>query len=99
MKLSPVMIKALAAYTISVVRNSDSYDAFRAELDQSPITREDDGFLVAGLKERMDAIETMRNCVGGASPWEKWSLMAILTGHNGPHDSGPLCGFGLEYWT
>jgi hypothetical protein len=48
---------------LSVIRDADTYDAFRAELDRSPIKHEDDAVLVAGLKERMDAIETMRNCV------------------------------------
>jgi hypothetical protein len=48
---------------LSVMRDADTYDAFRAELDRSPIKHEDDAVLVAGLKERMDAIETMRNCV------------------------------------
>jgi hypothetical protein len=48
---------------LSVVRDAATYDAFREELDRAPIEHEDDAVLVAGLKERMDAIETMRNCV------------------------------------
>jgi hypothetical protein len=48
---------------LSVVRDADTYEAFRAELDPAPIKHEDDAVLVAGLKERMDPIETMRNCV------------------------------------
>ena len=48
---------------LSVIRDADSFDAFRTEVDRSPIKHEDDAVLVAGLKERMDAIETMRNCV------------------------------------
>ncbi len=39
------------------------YDAFRAELDRAPIEHEDDAGLVAGLKQQMEAIETMRNYV------------------------------------
>ena len=45
------------------IRDADTYDAFRAELDRSPIKQEDDAVLVAGLRERMEAIESMRNCV------------------------------------
>jgi len=48
---------------LSIVRDSETYDAFRAELARAPINHEDDAILVAGLKERMDAIEVMRNCV------------------------------------
>jgi hypothetical protein len=48
---------------LSVARDADTYDAFRAELDRAPIEHEDDAGLVASLKEQMDAIETMRNCV------------------------------------
>jgi hypothetical protein len=48
---------------LSLVRDAATYDAFRAELGRAPIEQEDDAVLVAGLKERMDAIENMRNCV------------------------------------
>ena len=48
---------------LSVVRDAVTYEAFRAELERNPIRHEDDAGLVAGLKERMDAIELMRNCV------------------------------------
>ena len=48
---------------LSAIRDADTYDAFRAELDRSPIKQEDDAVLVAGLRERMEAIESMRNCV------------------------------------
>lgn len=48
---------------LSLLRDASTYEEFRLELDRSPIKQEDDAILVAGLKERMDAIETMRNCV------------------------------------
>ncbi len=41
------------------VRNNDS---FRDELSRAPVQDEDDAVFLAGLKERMDAIEAMRNC-------------------------------------
>jgi hypothetical protein len=48
---------------ISCVRDSETFDAFRQELSRTPVEHEDDAVLLAGLKERMDAIETMRNCI------------------------------------
>jgi hypothetical protein len=48
---------------LSAVRDAATYDAFREELGRDPIQHEDDAVLLAGLRERMDAIETMRNCV------------------------------------
>ena len=48
---------------LAIVRDAASYDALRSELERLPIAQEDDAVLVAGLKERMDAIEAMRNCV------------------------------------
>lgn len=48
---------------ISCVRDADTFDALREELSRTPVEHEDDAVLLAGLKERMDAIETMRNCV------------------------------------
>jgi len=47
---------------LALVRDKDAYDGFREELARSPVEDEDDAVLLAGLKERMDAIETMRNC-------------------------------------
>lgn len=44
------------------MRNKEAYDTFRDELSRVPVEDEDDAVLLAGLKERMDAIEAMRNC-------------------------------------
>jgi hypothetical protein len=48
---------------LQLVHDEESYEAFRFEVVRSPIEQEDDAIFLAGLKERMDAIETMRNCV------------------------------------
>jgi hypothetical protein len=48
---------------VSLIRNQDTYEAFRAELLRQPVEHEDDAGFLAGLKERMDAIEKMRNAV------------------------------------
>lgn len=48
---------------LEVMRDSGTYEAFCTELNRQPIEQEDDAVLLAGLRERMDAIETMRNCV------------------------------------
>lgn len=45
------------------IRNIEQYEDFRAEILRLPVENEDDANLLAGLKERMDAIEAMRNCV------------------------------------
>ncbi len=47
---------------LDLVRNKEAYDGFREELARVPVADEDDAVLLAGLKERMDAIEAMRNC-------------------------------------
>jgi len=47
---------------LDLVRNKEAYDGFREELARAPVEDEDDALLLAGLKERMDAIEAMRNC-------------------------------------
>ena len=47
----------------SLIRNEDTYVAFRAELLRQPVEHEDDSGFLAGLKERMDSIEKMRNAV------------------------------------
>lgn len=47
---------------LALVRDKDAYHGFREELARVPVEDEDDAVLVAGLKERMEAIETMRNC-------------------------------------
>lgn len=47
---------------LALVRDKEAYDGFREELARAPVEDEDDAVLLAGLKERMDAIEAMRNC-------------------------------------
>jgi hypothetical protein len=51
----PVMLGMLHA--------SSDFESFRAEITRTPVQHEDDAGLLAGLKERMDAVEAMRNCV------------------------------------
>lgn len=48
---------------VSLIRNQATYEAFRDELLRQPVQHEDDAGFLAGLKERMDAIEKMRNAV------------------------------------
>jgi hypothetical protein len=48
---------------LEIIQNSASYDAFRAELNRLPVADEDDALLLAGLKDKMDSVERMRNCV------------------------------------
>jgi hypothetical protein len=48
---------------LDIIRASSDYDAFRTEISRLPIEQEDDAVLLAGLRERMNAIEAMRNCV------------------------------------
>jgi hypothetical protein len=48
---------------LEIARKADHFDAFRDEILRSPIEQEDDAVLLAGLKDRMNAIEAMRNCV------------------------------------
>jgi hypothetical protein len=47
---------------LELIRNKDVYEGFRGELSRSPVENEDDAVFLAGLRERMDAIEAMRNC-------------------------------------
>jgi len=48
---------------VTLIRNEDTYETFRAELLRQPVEHEDDASFLAGLKERMDSIEKMRNAV------------------------------------
>jgi len=48
---------------LASIRDAPTYDRFRDELNRIPVQHEDDAVLLAGLKERMDAIEKMRNCI------------------------------------
>lgn len=47
---------------LKLIRDKEAYESFREELVRVPVQDEDDAELLAGLKERMDAIEAMRNC-------------------------------------
>ena len=47
----------------TLIRDSEQYDSLRGELLRSPITDERDANLLSDLKELMDPIEQMRNCV------------------------------------
>jgi hypothetical protein len=48
---------------VTLIRNEGTYETFRAELLRQPVEHEDDASFLAGLKERMDSIEKMRNAV------------------------------------
>jgi hypothetical protein len=48
---------------VALIRNESTYEAFRAELLRQPVEHEDDASFLAGLRERMDSIEKMRNVV------------------------------------
>ena len=48
---------------LETIRDADTYDKFRKEIDRAPIEHEEDKGLLAGLKDKMDPIERMRNCV------------------------------------
>jgi hypothetical protein len=48
---------------LELIRGAEQYEEFRKELQRKPVEKEDDAVLLAGLKERMDAIEKVRNCV------------------------------------
>ena len=48
---------------MNMIRDSERYDVLRRELMRSPIEDEQDADLLNDLKELMDPIERMRNCV------------------------------------
>ena len=48
---------------LEVIENSDQYDAFRAEICRIPVEDEVDSDLITDLKELINPIENMRNCV------------------------------------
>ena len=45
------------------IRNTEEYDTLRAEILRVPVEHEEDANFIASLKELMDPIERMRNCV------------------------------------
>ena len=51
------------ANVLELIRNSDHYDALRAEILRVPVEDEGDADLLADLKSLMDSIDKMRNCV------------------------------------
>jgi hypothetical protein len=58
----------------ALIRNEATYEAFRTELMRQPIEHEDDAVFLASLKQRMDVIEKMRNCVAhNRRPSQKWT--------------------------
>ena len=48
---------------LELIRNTEEYDAFRAEILRVPVEHEEDAEFLASLKNLMDPIEQMRNCV------------------------------------
>ncbi|HLP10239.1 MAG TPA: hypothetical protein VK178_18905 [Opitutaceae bacterium] len=48
---------------ITLIRDRATYDALRDELARQPVEHEDDAVFLASLRERMDAVEKMRNAV------------------------------------
>jgi hypothetical protein len=48
---------------LEIIRAADNFESLRMEMMRAPIGDEDDAVLLAGLKERVDVIENMRNCV------------------------------------
>ena len=48
---------------LEAIRNAEQYDAFRAEIRRTPVEDEVDADLIADIKELIDPIENMRNCV------------------------------------
>lgn len=50
------------AQLLGLIRSKEEYDHLRQEVTRAPVEDEDDAVLLAGLKERMEAIEAMRNC-------------------------------------
>ena len=48
---------------IKLIHNHETFSDLKAELSRLPVTQEEDVILLAGLKDRMEAIEQMRNCV------------------------------------
>ena len=50
-------------HVLEFIRNSEQYDAFRAAILRDPIEHEKDAEFLTNLKNLMDPIERMRNCV------------------------------------
>ena len=70
---------------LDIVRDSEQYESLRAEILRSPISEENDSDLLANLKELLDPIERMRNCVAHnrtPSPRISSNYLAGLQGLN-----------------
>ena len=48
---------------LEAIHNAEQYDAFRAEIRRTPVEDEVDADLIADIKELINPIENMRNCV------------------------------------
>ena len=48
---------------LSNIRNSESYNSLYAELNRKPVENQNDAVLLLNIKDKMGAIEKMRNCV------------------------------------
>ena len=48
---------------LETIHNAEQYDAFRAEIRRTPVEDEVDADLIADIKEHINPIENMRNCV------------------------------------
>jgi hypothetical protein len=48
---------------IDHLRESDSFESFKSELERSPVTDEADQLLLASLRDKLDPVEKLRNCV------------------------------------
>ena len=48
---------------LAAIHNAEQYDAFRAEIRRTPVEDEVDADLIADIKEHINPIENMRNCV------------------------------------
>lgn len=48
---------------LDIIQDAEKYDAFRAEVLRTPVTNERDREFIGNLREIMDPIEKMRNCV------------------------------------
>ncbi len=55
--------KLTATDILELIHNTEEYDAFRAEILRVPVEHEEDAEFLASLKNLMDPIEQMRNCV------------------------------------
>lgn len=89
-----------------LIRDSENYDVLRSELLRSPIITEEDSDLLSDLKELMEPIEKMRNCVAHnrrpsrviidnyltTLPRLEARLNGYLSGLEHPGDSGTLSG-------